>query len=256
MFDGWAETISKGLNYLFLLFEFPQHFGRIIGWTLSQRSLPRELIRLKKYAQWFKNRDFKTILDVGANAGPFAFAARSLLPAARIYAFEPLPDCHRRLEENLSPLGNFQAFRTAIGNQRGEIEMWKSEFSESSSILAMGDLHKMAFPHTASANSIKVPISRLDDFIEQILFTPPVLLKIDVQGYEDHVILGAEKVMKKVDCIIIEISFQPLYKGQALFGEIYQLLNENGFHFEGFMDSLLSPKDGSVLQSDGIFYRK
>jgi len=134
--------------------------------------------------------------------------------------------------------------------------MWESEFSESSSVLAMGDLHKKTFPHTAHTNSIKVPIARLDDFIGRIQFDPPVLLKIDVQGYEDQVIRGADKVLKKVDCIISEVSFQPLYEGQALFGEIYQLMDDLGFNFAGFMDSLISPKDGSILQSDGIFYRK
>ena len=256
MFSGWVEVISKGLDYIFLPFEFPLHFGRILEWTISQRSLPRELIRLKNHALWFRTKGFQTILDVGANTGPFAFAIRTLLPAAQIYAFEPLPDCHRRLEKNLSPLGNFHAFQSAIGNQKGEIEMWESEFSESSSVLAMGDLHKKTFPHTARTNSIKVPIARLDDFISSIQLIPPVLLKIDVQGYEDHVFRGADKVLKSVDCIISEISFQPLYEGQALFGEIYQLMDDMGFHFAGFMDSLISPKDGSILQSDGIFYRK
>lgn len=256
MFHKFSESILKGLNYVFLPFEFPQYFSAILKWTFSQRSLPRELIRLKSHALWFKNRNFKTILDVGANTGPFAFAVRALLPRAQIVAFEPIPNCHRRLVENLSPFGNFQAFQSAIGDQKGEIEMWESKFSESSSILAMGELHKVAFPHTAQSFPIKVPIARLDDFLGQVDLKPPLLLKIDVQGYEEHVIAGASQVLKKADYVISEISFQSLYKGQVLFKEFLQIMNAKGFLFEGFMDSLISPMDGSVLQSDGIFRKK
>jgi len=256
MFHNLSESISKGLNYVFLPFEFPKYFSTILKWNFSQRSLPRELIRLKSHALWFKNRNFKTILDVGANTGPFAFAARCLLPSVQIYAFEPIPECHRQLVENLSPFGNIQTFQSAIGNQKGEIEMWKSEFSESSSILAMGELHKEAFPHTTRSFPIKVPIAHLDDYLGQVDLQPSVLLKIDVQGYEKHVIDGASQVLQKVDYVISEISFQPLYKGQVLFEEFLQMMNAKGFLFEGFMDSLISPQDGSVLQSDGIFRRK
>ena len=84
---------------------------------------------------------------------------------------------------------------------------------------------------------------------------PPILLKIDVQGYEDQVILGATRIMQQVDSIMIEMSFQPLYQGQPLFDEIYQLLISKGFTFAGNMDGLFSPLDGSILQSDGIFIR-
>jgi FkbM family methyltransferase len=256
MFSGWADTISKGLDYFFLPFEFPVYFGKLVHLILSQRSLPRELIRLKKHLQWFKNKNFKTIIDVGANTGPFAFAARVLLPDVHIYAFEPLPDCYEKLLKNLTHYGQFDAFNSAVGEKTGEIWMWRSDFSESSSLLAMGDLHKRTFPHTAKTNSIKVMITRLDDMLEKLHLESPVLLKIDVQGYEDKVIKGAERTLKKVDWIITELSYQSLYEGQALFEDVYQLLINSGFRFAGNMDALYSPLDGNILQSDGIFYKK
>ncbi len=256
MFSKWIDFLSKGLQYLFLPLEFPAHFFRIIALTFFQRSLVRGLIHLKTYRQWFIARKFKTIIDVGANSGPFAFSARLLQPGAHIYAFEPLPTCYNRLIKNLSPMGNFNAFQSAIGDQEGEVEMWESGFSESSSILPMDELHKQIFPHTAELHPLRVSISRLDTFLNQIKFEPPVLLKIDVQGYEDKVLAGAVKTLMYVDWIITEMSFQPLYKDQALFSDIYQWLSNKGFKFAGNMDNLVSPSDGSILQTDGIFYRE
>jgi len=255
MFAGWADKISKGLNYLFLPFEFPKYFGQLLNWTLIQRSLPRELIHWKTHKNWFQARGFKTIIDVGANTGPFSFAARVCLPDAQIYAFEPLPDCFNQLVKNLTSFGNFTAYQTAVGDQKGQMEMWKNDFSESSSLLPIGELHKQTFPHTANTQAVHVPISRLDDYLEKMNLIPPVLLKIDVQGYEDKVIKGAEKTLKKMDWVMIEMSFKPLYEGQPLFDEIYQSLISSGLKFAGNMEALYSPLDGNVLQSDGIFYR-
>jgi len=255
MFSGWADKISKGLNYLFLPFEFPKYFGQIMQWTFAQRSLPRELIHWKTHKNWFQTLGFKTIIDVGANTGPFSFAARVCLPDVQIYAFEPLPDCFNLLVKNMTPFDNFIAYQTAIGDQKGQMEMWKSDFNESSSLLPMSELHKVTFPHTANNQAVHVPISRLDDYLEKMNLVPPILLKIDVQGYEDKVIKGAVKTLKKMDWVMIEMSFQPLYEGQPLFDDIYQSLISNGFKFAGNMEALYSPLDGNVLQSDGIFYR-
>jgi FkbM family methyltransferase len=255
MLSDWIDKTIKGFNYLFLPFEFPKFFGQILDWTFTQRSLPRELIHWKTHKNWFQSRGFKTIIDLGANAGPFSFAARAFLPDAQIYAFEPLPDCYERLVKNLTPFGNFTAFQSAIGDQSGQMEMWKSEFSESSSILAMGELHKKNFPHTANTQAVPVPISRLDDYINKMDLVPPILLKIDVQGYEDKVIKGAVNTLKNIDWVMIEMSFRPLYEGQPLFDNIYRSLITSGFKFAGNMEALYSPLDGSILQSDGIFYR-
>jgi len=254
MLSYWAEEISKGLNYLFLPFEFPKYFGRILHWTFMQRSLPRELIHWKIHKNWFQTCGFKTIIDIGANTGPFSFAARVFLPDAFIYSFEPLPECFEQLLKNLAPFGNFTAFQTAIGDQNGQIEIWKSDFSESSSILRMGELHKRTFPHTANTHVVHVPISRLDNYLGKMNLIPPILLKIDVQGYEEMVIRGAAKTLEKIDWVMTEMSFQSLYVGQPLFNEIYQSLISRGYKFAGNLEALYSPLDGSILQSDGIFY--
>src|SRR5437868_3194933 len=58
---------------------------------------------------WFAQQKISTVLDIGANAGQFAFAIHAACPEARIYSFEPLPDCFKRLQERMTGVKNFEA---------------------------------------------------------------------------------------------------------------------------------------------------
>jgi hypothetical protein len=82
-----------------------------------------------------------------------------------------------------------------------------------------------------------------------------VLLKLDVQGYEGAALRGAEKLLQQVDYIVAEVSYQPLYQGQISFEEIQEQLTTAGFRYAGSFEALISPKDGSILQSDALFVR-
>ena len=43
------------------------------------------------------------------------------------------------------------------------------------------------------------------------------MLKIDTQGYELEVLKGAARTLDRIDYILVETSFVPLYEGQANF---------------------------------------
>ncbi|HEY59393.1 MAG TPA: FkbM family methyltransferase [Anaerolineae bacterium] len=253
---GTSELLIKAFRYFSLPFHYPRHFIRIAILTLLNRSLVRELFRLHPHKAWYKGRGFKTIIDIGANTGSFAFAMRMIFPDAQIFAFEPIPDCYQQLVHNLSSYGNFKAFQTAIGSHSGTIGFHQSEFLESSSVLPMGKMHKEAFPYTSGSKIVQVPIARLSEFQNKMTIEPPTLLKIDVQGYEDHVISGAKNILKEIEWITMEVSYQPLYEGQMLFNEIFSLMASKGFIYQGSQDMLTSPLDGSILQSDALFKRK
>jgi FkbM family methyltransferase len=250
-----SGLMIKGIEYFALPFQYPRHFLPLLGKVLSNRSLVHEMPRLTPHRLWIQKMDFQTVIDIGSYIGSFAFAMRHILPQAQIYSFEPLQDNYIQLVKNLDPLGHFQAFNTAIGEKTGQLEFNRSDFSPSSSALEMGELHRQAFPHSAHSTRISVPVACLDDYLEKMTLTSPVLLKIDVQGFEDSVLRGAGQVLKQVDHLEIEVSYQPLYAGQVLFKDINQMLMEAGFRFAGNLDSMLSPLDGSILQSDAIFIK-
>lgn len=250
-----SGKLIKGIEYFSLPFQYPRRFLPLLGKVLLNRSLVHEMPRLTPQRVWFQKIGIQTVLDVGSYVGSFAYAIRHILPQARIYSFEPLQDNYAQLVKNLSPFGNFQAFNTAIGEHAGQLQFYRSDFSPSSSALEMGELHRQAFPQSAHSSSLSVPVARLDDYLEKMNLTPPVFLKIDVQGFEDAVLRGAGQVLKQVDFLEIEVSYQPLYSDQVLFDGIHHMLAEAGFHFAGNLDSMLSPLDGSILQSDALFIK-
>ena len=202
---------------------------------------------------WLRAYQFATVLDIGANVGGFAFTIRPLFPAAQIYSFEPLPDCYQQMLQHMDGVDKFAAFNVALGDQAGEMEFRRSSHHPSSSFLTMADLHKDAFPTTAGSETLTVRIERLDDFARQLTLTSPLLAKIDVQGYEDHVLRGGANILRQAQVILIETSFGQLYDGQPLFPDIYHTLNEWGFTYFGAFDQFCDPRDGRPLQQDSLF---
>jgi FkbM family methyltransferase len=206
--------------------------------------------------RWLLDIGIRTILDVGANTGQFARLAAAVFPSSRIFSFEPLPDCFEALKVAVPPPSRFQAFNIALGEREASLEMRRSRHSPSSSFLEMGSLHKEAFPDTGSCQRVTVAMRRLDEVARQLPIEEEVLLKLDVQGYEDKVIAGASETLPRVRVIIVETSFHPLYEGQLLFHGMHELLRSHGFGFQGTLEQLADPRDGRILQADSVFVRR
>lgn len=141
---------------------------------------------------WLKNIGVKTILDIGANTGQFATSIHQIFPEAMLYSFEPLLNCYEELVTNLKDVSRFQAFNLALGDLSGEVEMYHNKYSPSSSLLNMKELHKDSFPWTQEVQIQKVNIVRLDDLADDLEIYSPMLIKLDVQGFEDKVISGGK----------------------------------------------------------------
>ncbi|MDH4240186.1 MAG: FkbM family methyltransferase [Phycisphaerae bacterium] len=205
--------------------------------------------------EWLREMNIRTVLDIGANKGQFVWQISKLLPDARYYSFEPLKDCYEQLLKRMRHFSNFRAFPFALGDKSGKTQIHHNDFSPSSSLLSMEELHKEAFPYTKNVRIEEIEIRRLDEIIQELDIEDNLLIKIDVQGFEDKVILGGEKLISRASILIIETSFQPLYKGQALFGTIYDALSQLGFRYIGAEAPIRNPKDGSILSCDSIFCR-
>ncbi len=247
------DLSQKALDMSSALAQRPYMIPRVVRGML-RGAHPSEIMRLEM--EWLKRKGIKTIIDVGANTGQFSMAAEFLFQNAKIYAFEPLPACFKILQEKILNKSHVKAFNVAIGNQNSEETIWESSFAKSSSMLPMGDTHKTNFPWTAGAKPQIVRVAKLDDYLDEMEIIPPLLLKIDVQGYEDKVLLGASNILGMTDIIIIEVSFIPLYEDQVMFPQIYKILTEAGFEFAGNLGQRDSPIDGSILQADALFCRK
>ena len=204
-----------------------------------------------------KQRVFpKTVIDVGANVGQFAIAAAKLFPDAQVHSFEPLPEAVTLLKKHVRKFKNIAVYPLALGDNDGEIAFHVNADSRSSSILPLADAHRTAFSHAQEINTIPVKISTLDKVFNAMILESPVLLKLDVQGYEAVTLRGGRETLKRVDYVILETSFKPMYEGEMLFMDIVRLMEEYKFSFMRPVGWLSDPNTGEILQMDALFGRQ
>ncbi len=192
---------------------------------------------------------FATVIDVGANKGQFAVYARTRWPEARLICFEPIPEPRAKLLRVTR--GQAEINDCALGAAAGEGRMHLATRTDSSSLLALGVRQKAIYGMEESGE-LRVPIKRLD----VCLSTPlprPVLLKIDVQGFELEVLKGATGLLPQIDAVYVEASYVELYEGQALHEEIERFLIEAGFTLDGRFNTHIH--QGEPVQADLLFRR-
>lgn len=197
----------------------------------------------------------RTVIDVGANVGQFAVASAKLFPDVRVHSFEPVPECAERLRKNVSGLEGVTVYPFALGEAAGEAELRVNSYTHASSFLPVTRTHRETFPEVRETGEVPVEVSTLDLVFAGVQLRGPVLLKLDVQGYEAQVIRGGAETLKRVDYVVLEASFRRMYEGEPLFTEILKLMEEYGFRFARPVGWLSAPDGGEILQMDALFVR-
>ena len=233
-----GRPLNKILNY----------FGYHVAAT--QTSIPKI-----RGGNWAERLNIQTIIDIGSNEGQFINEIESILPGRKIFAFEPIAACFKKMVANTRS-SNVTAFNIGLSDLDGTTEINISGNLVSSSILKMEELHQSAYPESQYIKKEIIELKRLDTVFENIVLIDNLLIKVDVQGYEEKVIKGGEKTFSKAAALIIETAFEPFYEGQWLFDDLYAHLAASGFKFMGFADQVASGKTGIPIYADAIFIKK
>lgn len=200
----------------------------------------------------------RTVLDIGACGGELA--ERELLaafPGAQIHCFEPHPVNFARLEKVAKRHGRIHAHHVALGDGEGVVDMQFNPNSPSSSSLLEQTSQSVAlFPVLDETITTAVRQQRLDEWAgdQGAALAEPLVIKMDVQGFEAHVIRGGRGTFAKAAGVVLEVSLAPLYKGQPSFAELHSMLGELGFRFVGTRDQFFG-SDGQVIYLDACFLR-
>ena len=126
-------------------------------------------------------------VDVGANVGTFALVmARHVGPRGKVIAIEPHPTTFARLSFNSEASGSTQVrlVQAAAGERDGELLIATDGGN-------LGASHVVTGTATAEAlnRAIKVPSLRLTRILDEAGVTKVDTLKIDVEGFEDRVLV-------------------------------------------------------------------
>ncbi len=166
-------------------------------------------------------RDGDTFIDIGANIGLMSLHAGKILGEnGRVVSFEPLSNTYNILVENIA-LNNFrnvEVVNTAIGSTNGVVDIFDNIVNRGSSSLIKPN-------YTESCH--KIPINRLDDYLEEHGINSINCIKIDVEGWELEVLKGAANTLSGFEapiCIIECSTMHPTHGGDTK--DIYTFLQD------------------------------
>lgn len=141
------------------------------------------------------------VIDIGAGIGDFSIFAAHIRPDAVVYAYEPFPESHRLLIENLSLNGikNVHSFQQAVWSREDQLSLDVSS----------GEPLQIASQASTSTHQDDDLLNVQAISLEQILGNHHLervdLLKLDCEGAEYQILMCAPgSVLLKVDRIIME----------------------------------------------------
>ena len=195
--------------------------------------------------------DLKFVFDVGANVGQFGLDLRRYGYSHQIISFEPVSETFAVLSETIKKHQPWNAVKLGLGSSESEQNInISANDGLSTSFLAMQNLHFSNFPNSKVIATEKVLISTLDRQIKSMKVDPQtMLLKMDVQGYEYEVLKGASESISKIPLCYLEVSLQPLYKGERTLLPLLNMLSSSGHEVIDVYRGIRA-KNGDLLQLD------
>ncbi|MBN1439935.1 MAG: FkbM family methyltransferase [Anaerolineales bacterium] len=141
-----------------------------------------------------------TVMDIGAGLGDFSIRAARGHPQRRIAAFEPFAESFDLLKENLllNGIRNVQAFPLAVGAHSGPMRLQTATGIAVQHSTAPGE-------GSAPSSALTVEGATLEEALRKAGFARCDLLKVDCEGAEYEIFLGAsDETLRRIERIAME----------------------------------------------------
>jgi FkbM family methyltransferase len=167
---------------------------------MSTQSLESYTATLERL--FHKGVRYGTVIDVGCADGYFFLSHMQFFPGAVPLNIDASPlyeDSLKAIKEVVG--GDFRI--SAIADHEGEIEFTESVHPYWPSVRPAGD------PYWGRVNdliktTVRCPVTTLDALARELALKPPFLLKLDVQGAERSVLVGARDMLENCHAVICE----------------------------------------------------
>ncbi len=144
-----------------------------------------------------------TFLDIGANIGYYtALASPRVGETGRIVALEPDPENFGYLQKNAAAKGarNAICIQKAAGAEPGTLRLYVNRENRGDNRL---------YPNDLCDSSYEVEVDTVDAMLRDTGVERVDLIKIDVQGFEGHVLRGMRQTIRRPDPLILLTEFWP-----------------------------------------------
>ena len=197
----------------------------------------------------------RTVFDVGVGRGTdWLYDA---FPAAKIVLFEPL-ELFRPHLESIAATRDADFIVTALGTKPGRVTMRVPRISPTgASLLPRDPLFEQLEVESRRVTEDElcdVDVIELDSIAHR--WSPPYVLKIDVEGAELDVLRGARQVLKSTDLVLMEMSVLPRFAGEATFADRIRFMDEMGFRLFDIPVLSQTSAHGPLSFIDAAFVRK
>lgn len=140
---------------------------------------------------WTDLKPGSVILDVGANIGVTSTLFNRIVRDAAVYSFEPSPKAHRCLVETLkrNNIRTDRAFQHGMGAKSGSFKFHEGAMLAGSRIIASKE------DEDFTPSNITIKVKSIDEFVKEQKLQKLDFIKIDVEGFEEEVLIGAKRTL-------------------------------------------------------------
>jgi FkbM family methyltransferase len=231
---------------------------RWLGLRLSMTGRMHQYPEILALRRLIRRFDITHVIDVGANAGQYAsMLRRDVGFGGVIHSFEPNPWARSALAASAmsDPLWQVHAF--ALSDTDGTATFYIMHADQFSSLHAPSAGQDAIFSDQNRVDRrVTVETRRLDTTLTALAVPAEarILLKLDTQGHDHAVCLGAGAAMSRVIAVQTELSVRPLYDGATDWHTMLACLAEAGFA----PSAMFANNEGHfplLVEMDGLFIR-
>lgn len=217
----------------------PFKWKRQIKEDLGVPSLHWSLQNLKK-----KGFQPNVVFDIGAYEGFWTLELLEVFPTAKVLMIEAQEKKVRFLQKLCNQFSNLGYAIHLLSSQNDEEKFFFED--ETGSYVA----------DSQQTGTILRKTATLDSLILQKKFPLPDLLKLDVQGHEMEVLLGAESCLNHATVCLLELSLLNIGGNTPLLSEMIHFMDEKGFQAYDISQFIRRPYDKALYQIDMFFAKK
>jgi FkbM family methyltransferase len=161
-----------------------------------------------------------TLFDVGANDGEYLHAALRVIDGRlRAYSFEPQSACFLKLQARFGSDPRIALKQAAVGSDVGVLELFYGSVGETTA-----SLHRDSI--SGKARSEKVLVTTIDQVSREERLEQIDFLKIDTEGNEMEVLLGASAMIESGRISAIQFEFGDTFLHTRYhFTDLWELLS-------------------------------
>lgn len=228
------QFINKAINSIFFNHKRPLYFAYL--YDLSKRYVHffqgDENADMETNGEYrflrklFTIKKLKTVFDVGSNEGEYSEIITKNDHHTKIFCFDPDRDALETLQNKIGRSDNLNIVNGAVGDFDGESEFIFNNVSNK--INSFYDMKEIGY--SEGSQKRKVTVLKLDTYCKQNTINHIDLLKVDVEGHEEKVFVGATELLSanKVDIIQFEYGYAAIY-GNTFFRNLYNLFDKFGY---------------------------